>query len=107
MNKPEQLSPEQLNPGDRVSIYGFRDQATGERTGNTIRRGGVFVRMAPCKREMYEIRFDKGYTEHWSRDNLVYALNGHMTPTSYCPHNLTPDAHVAELLKGRRHVKHD
>lgn len=97
------INPRHLKPGDRVSIYGFRDAAMGERQGETIRRRGRFTKMIRCRAEVYEIRFDKGYTEHWSYIALLYALNGHMPPTTYNPRNMTPEEHLLELMRGRKH----
>lgn len=91
------IYPEHLKPGDRVSIYGFRDLTMGERTGGTYMRRGRFTRMVPCRAEVYEIKFDAGYIEHWDRRGLIYALNNHSTPTSYAPYDGTPEQHVLYL----------
>ena len=95
------ILPENLKPGERVYIYGFRDLTMGERTGGTYMRRGRFIRRVPCRAELYEIKFDAGYVEHWNRQGLVYALNNHSTPTSYAPYDGTPEQHVLYLERKR------
>lgn len=89
--------PEDLRPGDLVFFPGFRDLALGQSTGDIYQRPARFTRKLTYHRELYEIKFDAGYVEHWNRRGLVYALNNHSTPTSYAPYDGTPEQHVLYL----------
>ena len=64
-----------------------------------ITRKATFVRKLQCG---YELKFDKGYVEHWSYNNLLYGLNGYDIPTVYSPHGLTPEHHIHFLETGGR-----
>ncbi len=62
-------TPDDLLPGDRVTFTGFRDFT---KDPDRFCRSATFTRRLRCG---YEFRFDAGYTETWSRQNLMYALN--------------------------------
>ena len=76
--------PSELQPGDRVTVKGFRH-------GGLDPRQGTFIRRLPCG---YEIRFDRGYTEHWSEIDLLYGMNGHIVPSTYAPQGLMPETYL-------------
>ena len=95
--------PEDLRPGDRVFFPGFRDLALGQSTGDIYQRPARFVRKLTYRRELYEFKFDHGgYVEHWDRISTLYALNGIVTPTTYCPRDCTPEQYVNVVKTGRR-----
>lgn len=94
--------PEDLKPGERVRFRGFRDMDAARVKGEVPIRTATFVRRLSYKRDLYEFRFDAGYTEHWREVNLLYALNGIDIPSTYAPGDTTPEKHVMELLTGSR-----
>ena len=67
--------PDSLQVGDRVTVTGFADDAFGDR-----QRSGEVIEI--CK-HFIRIRFDAGYTEAWSRRNLMRALNGKCAGGTY------------------------
>ena len=73
-----------VKPGDRVTVKGFRH-------GGLDPRQGTFIRRLPCG---YEIRFDHGYTEHWSEIDLLYGMNGQIVPSTYAPQGLKPETYL-------------
>lgn len=86
--------PNDLVPGERILLEGFRDYAKDKYKFN---RTGTFIKQRPCG---YEIRFDKGYTEHWSYENLFYALNGAEISSNVPEKYKTLEAHVKALCHG-------
>lgn len=74
------MRPEDFRIGDRVAFPGFRDQDSARVKGEPISRLATFTRKPPCKCEVYEFQFDKGYTEHWSRGQLMDVLNSADAP---------------------------
>lgn len=67
--------PDDLEVGERVRILGFQDDSA-----NGPMRDGTIEGIMP---HFIRIRFDAGYTESWSRRNLIKALNGHYAGGGY------------------------
>lgn len=96
--------PEDLKPGEKITVLGFRDDrivrgSNANRDGIPKPRHATFIMVRPCG---FELKFDKGYVEHWSYKQMLYGLNGLTIPTSYAPDGLTPMQHVKDCLAGRR-----
>lgn len=98
--------PEYLKPGERVRFRGFRDMDAARVKGEVPIRTATFVRRLSYKRDLYEFRFDAGYTEHWTWWNLIYALNGLDTPSVYAPGRVKTKVHILESLTGSRRSHH-
>ena len=68
--------PKALKPGDYVKLFGWQDGKDFE----IMERYATVVKLYP---KFVMLKFDAGYSETWSYDNLYYGLNNRRIPDSY------------------------